>query len=421
MSDTNNQGLNVTTSSLIPAAPDLKSAIKRKFETILSGIEEGQLSIHWPNGAVTRHGETSDHEADNATIRFHNYQPIQRLMFGGAVGFAESYLRAEWDADDLYDFFTLVMRNERRLFGPTRGGAVSRSLRTLRHLMNKNSTRGSRKNIAYHYDLGNEFYALWLDKSMNYSAGIYKDATTCLAEAQQNKMNRIGQLLRAGPDDSVLEIGCGWGALAQFLAQDSGCSVDAISLSQEQLSYARKSLSTIGTLNAAKPLKINYLHQDYRAVSKRYDHIVSVEMFEAVGEEYWSAYFSKVSELLNQGGNAVFQVITLSEERFEHYKKNPDFIQRYIFPGGMLPTKTKLYELINDAGLELVDTHWFGGGYASTLRDWFTRFEDCTKEVAAQGYDDRFIRMWRYYLNYCEAGFRFQTTDVGLLACRKAP
>ncbi|MBX2837134.1 MAG: cyclopropane-fatty-acyl-phospholipid synthase family protein [Gammaproteobacteria bacterium] len=418
MSDTNKQSLEMSCASLELSSGKLKSAIKSKFATILSGIEDGQLVILWPNGAETRHGTVSSQVAHNVTIEFHSYRPVQRLIFGGAVGFAESYLRAEWSCNNLTNFFSLVMRNENRLFSPTRGKQVSRLARTIRHLLNRNSKRGSQKNISYHYDLGNSFYRLWLDRSMSYSAGVFHDESMTLEQAQLGKMEKIAQMLNASAGERVLEIGCGWGSLAQFLAVKNGCSVDAISLSHQQLDYANAALESNTDISDSSA-SVEFRHQDYRAVERTYDHIVSVEMFEAVGEEYWKAYFSKVAQLLESGGNVVLQVITILEERFDHYKKNPDFIQRYIFPGGMLPTKTRLLDLIEEAGLQLVDSFWFGEGYAETLRHWSDRFEESSNEIFAQGYDERFVRMWRYYLNYCEVGFRFGSTDVGLLACKK--
>lgn len=419
MSTNNNQGIRVLPANAKHLKPDLKLALRARFEAITSGIEDGQLCIKWPNGAETLHGVPSDVEHHNSTIEFHSYKPIRRLMFGGAVGFAESYLRQEWSTDSLDRFFSLVMRNEGQLFGRTRGKSLARIGRLIRHFGNRNSTRGSQKNISYHYDLGNDFYREWLDDTMSYSAAIFDDSVSSLEDAQRLKMQKITEMLSPSATDKVLEIGCGWGSLAQHISKSTACDIDAISLSEEQLQFARNSYRENSFFSGSSSPKIDFRYQDYRTVKDRYNHIVSVEMFEAVGEEYWPTYFKKVSDLINRGGNVVLQVITISEERFDHYKRQPDFIQRYIFPGGMLPTKNQLFQLIDDAGLELVDKHFFGQGYADTLSRWLDRFEQAADTIKSQGFDDRFMRMWRYYLNYCEVGFRFGSTDVGLLKCVK--
>jgi len=369
----------------------LGAFITKRFEQFLAGVSDGQLVLTWPNGTVTRHGSRNDVASKNAQVTLHNLQPIRRLAVGGDVGFAESYMDGEWSTDSLPNLFHLIMRNESTVKSVISGSFRSRFARFIKHWQNRNSKEGSQRNIAYHYDLGNDFYRLWLDDSMNYSSGIYQRDDDSLSAAQNEKMARVLEMMQPAAGDRVLEVGCGWGALANFMGTHAGVHVEGISLSTEQLAYA---------------------HQHN-------DHIMSIEMFEAVGEKYWETYFTKLQTLLNGDGAAVLQVITIDEPRFDRYQKKPDFIQRYIFPGGMLPTKTHLSDLANKAGFEIEETHWFGNSYARTLADWRERFEAVQGHITSQGFDERFIRMWRYYLVYCETGFTFGTTDVGLIKLRK--
>ena len=404
----------------------LGSVLGKRFDRVLAGISDGQLTITWPDGSATRHGTHSTEPGRDAHVVFRNFRPVRQMMMGGEVGFAESYLRGDWSADSLVDLFSLIMRNERAIDDATSGSRLARALNTVRHALNRNSERGSRRNIAFHYDLGNAFYRLWLDEGMNYSSALFEDDGRSLAEGQRRKVERIGELLAPVPGARVLEIGCGWGAMAHHLATAHGSRVHGISLSNEQLAWAREHHSVAAGGGEASPARIppgstEFRHRDYRLVEGRYDHVVSIEMFEAVGERYWPTYFERLGELVEEGGTAVLQVITILEERFETYRASPDFIQRYIFPGGMLPSKTHLAELADEAGFDVERTEWFGTSYARTLELWRERFEQASREVVAQGFDDRFVRMWRYYLSYCEAGFRFGSTDVGLLRLVRRP
>ena len=388
-----------------------------RFDHLLDGISDGQLIVTWPDGHVTRHGARTDEPYGNASIELHNWQPLKHMVRSGEVGFAESYLRGDWSSDDLVSLFTLTMRNEEAIAQALSGGRWSRFLNLFNHWGNRNSVRGSRRNIAYHYDLGNAFYSLWLDETMSYSSGMFDEADErSLPDAQRAKLDRVVTHLEPASGARVLEIGCGWGALGRRLAE-AGCHVEGISLSREQLAWASEN-NTVQADNSHTG-STAFEYRDYRTVQGTYDHIVSIEMFEAVGEQYWTVYFEKLAALLEQDGTAVLQVITILEERFEVYRSHPDFIQRYIFPGGMLPTKTRLSELAAAAGFEVEARDWFGPGYARTLARWRDRFEACSREVAALGFDDRFVRMWRYYLSYCEAGFRHGSTDVGMLKLRR--
>ncbi len=391
--------------------------VGKHFGTVLDGITSGELAVVWPDGRTTYHGERSNQVDDNVQVKLLNYRALTMLMRSGEVGFAESYLRGDWEVDDLVNLFLLIMRNEQAIAHGLTGGPLARLGNTLKHWLNRNSRRGSQRNIAYHYDLGNAFYETWLDESMSYSSAIFASEQQTLAEAQQGKLDRVVQLLDARKGANVLEIGCGWGALGRHLADRGGLHVDGISLSREQLAWAAEHNSL--TAGQQQNGSTNFRYIDYREVEGRYDHIVSIEMFEAVGEQYWSTYFQKLSELLERGGTAVLQVITILEERFEVYRSHPDFIQRYIFPGGMLPTKSHLSQLAAASGFDIVSTDWFGMSYARTLAEWRDRFNAVSDQVSQQGFDERFSRMWQYYLSYCEAGFRFGSTDVGMLVLAK--
>ena len=412
MSETNNQSLRPHLPVRYKLQHALGSLIGRRFDHLLDGIQHGQLRFTWPDGHTTLHGKKSNDPGENAHVTLHSFRPVRQMMLNGENGFAESYLRGDWSADSLRNLFTLIMNNETQVADITTGSWYARLANSLRHARNHNSISGSRRNIEFHYDLGNNFYELWLDPSMSYSSALFR-AEEALEEAQHAKLDLVVQYLNARPGARVLEIGCGWGAMAQRLATVAQCRVEGISLSHEQLRYARDHNSVVASDSESG--QTSFRHQDYRQVSGTYDHVVSVEMFEAVGEQYWTTYFAKLAELLEQGGTAVLQVITIAEDRFEDYKSSPDFIQRYIFPGGMLPSKTHLQELVKEAGFDLVQSDWFGQSYARTLRLWRDRFDQVTREVQALGFDERFLRMWRYYLSYCETGFEFGRTDVGQL------
>lgn len=280
--------------------------------------------------------------------------------------------------------------------------------------MNRNTRRGSRRNIAAHYDLGNEFYRQWLDAGMSYSAGLFSSGGETLEQAQNAKLDRVLRLLELAGGERVLEIGCGWGALAERLVQNR-CSLIGITLSNEQLAYAQQRLS-----GQAPAEHCNLRLQDYRDVRGNFDRIVSIEMLEAVGEAYWPTYFKKLHECLRPGGIAVLQVITIDEARFENYRHRPDFIQKYIFPGGMLPTPEIIGREASKAGLHLVSNEFFGDDYARTLEEWRTRFQNAWPQIKALGFDQRFKKMWDYYLAYCQVGFETAAITVGLYKFKRA-
>ncbi len=418
MADVDNQSLTRAGRENSVSAVVTKS-IKHRFEQVLHGFQDGQLSLTWPDGLTNVYGQRSERTEQNANVVLHSYQPLRRLITEGQIGFAESYMRGEWDTDDLPHLFSLIMRNEHRIGPATRGGLLARLLNHWQHWTNRNSHKGSQRNIAFHYDLGNDFYKLWLDESMSYSSGIYENDNNSLQQAQQNKINRVGELLALEKGATVLEIGCGWGTLAQQLASRFDTDVTGVSLSAEQLDYARKNNFIAQSNDQDKSAQTRFEHTDYRDVTGKFDHVVSIEMFEAVGEKYWDTYFNKLADVLHTGGTAVIQTITMREDRFDAYRTRPDFIQKYIFPGGMLPTKTRLLEQFKKAGFELEEQHWFGKSYEKTLRDWRLRFEQVSNDVRSLDFDQRFLRMWRYYLVYCETGFSIGHTNVGLLKIRK--
>ena len=285
----------------------------------------------------------------------------------------------------------------------------------VRHVFNRNSKAGSKRNIEAHYDLGNEFYELWLDETMTYSSALYSDPNFNLVQAQNAKYERIVEELNLSQNSSVLEIGCGWGGFAEYAAKERGANVTCLTISPSQREWALKRIQREGL---GEKVKIRL--EDYRDHEGKYDGIASIEMFEAVGESYWPSYFSKVSESLNAGAKAALQIITIQDSLFPRYRKRADFIQRYIFPGGMLPSELALREQVMDAGLQIEQTHYFGPDYAKTLRIWAKAFEEKWGQIAPLGFDERFRRMWRFYLSYCEAGFDNGRINVGHFTLRNA-
>lgn len=342
-----------------------------------------------------------------ADISFHN---LSRSLFGiwlkGDIGFAESYMAGQWDSTDLAQLMYFLSINLEALSKLDERSWLNNFMASVAHKLNNNSLSGSKKNIAAHYDLGNNFYSRWLDKSMTYSSAIF-DQSYELEKAQYRKYERIFEQLDAAPGDHILEIGCGWGGFAEYAAKH-GCYVTGITLSREQLSYAQNRINSAGLADRVQ-LEI----RDYRHLEKQYDHIVSIEMIEAVGKEYWEGYFQTLKKCLKPGGDICIQSITIDESMYDDYEKNPGgFIQRYIFPGGMLPTKTHLKNLGLQQQLETIDTLAFGEDYATTLAAWHECFNREENWLEEHGYDERFRRMWRYYLAFCEGGFRDGRIDV---------
>ncbi|WPL18676.1 Cyclopropane-fatty-acyl-phospholipid synthase [Thiorhodovibrio winogradskyi] len=324
----------------------------------------------------------------------------RRIAARGHLGLGEGYLAGDWDSPDLTSLIHLLAVNEPALASIEYGSWRSRLLALFQHRSRTNTRRGSRRNIAHHYDLGNAFYRLWLDPGMTYSAALFDGADDGLEQAQTRKYQTLLEMLGAEPGQHLLEIGCGWGGFARE-AVAAGHRVTGLTLSSEQLAWASATL-----VDPITSGQVDLHLRDYRDMDGTFDHIASIEMFEAVGERYWSVYMNKIRQLLRPGGRAALQVITIDEQYFDGYRSSPDFIQKYIFPGGMLPTPARFDAVAEQAGLRIGARRWFGQDYARTLAIWHQQFTDQLKSVRALGYDETFIRMWRYYLSYCEAGFR---------------
>ena len=379
----------------------------------LSLIEVGRLVIELPSGAkVERVGAQPGPEAD---LKLNNWRALRRMALSGDVGLATAYFDNDWSSSDLTALFELAAVNGARFMDAIEGSAPFRLYNWVAHRAKANTRRGSRRNIEAHYDLGNEFYRLWLDAKMIYSSAIFRPSHATLEQAQDAKLQRIVERLQLAGGDSVLEIGCGWGGLATKIAQDSAARVTGVTISPAQLDEAR-ALVQEKSLEDRVELRL----QDYRDIQGRFDRIVSIEMIEAVGREFMPKYFDTIRERLKPGGLCVLQAITIAEDRFAGYCRRPDFIQRYIFPGGFLPSKTLMRETIERAGLKLTAVENFGESYALTLREWRHRFLNAWPEIEKLGFGPSFKRLWEYYLCYCEAGFRAGAIDVGIYSVAHA-
>lgn len=384
------------------------SARGARFATrLIPALHAGRLTIILPSGQPLH--VVGREQGPSATLAITRWRALRRLALGGDVGFAEAYIDGDWTSPDLVALIGLVARNMSALNRTIGGMRLVRLVERLRHMLRGNSRRGSRRNIVAHYDLGNAFYRQWIGETMQYSSAIFANDTEALETAQARKLARIAALLRLDGGESVLEIGCGWGGLATRLAADAGARVTALTLSPAQRRWAHE-------LTVAEGLegRVDVRLQDYRDVEGCFDRIVSIEMFEAVGEAWWPAYFRVIAERLKPGGYAVLQVITIDDARYDAYRRTPDFIQKHIFPGGFLPSSTALAAQIAAAGLRLTHRETFGASYARTLAHWRSRFEAKWPDISTQGFDTRFQRLWSYYLSYCEAGFAQSAIDVGL-------
>ena len=392
-----------TLPTLAPASPRIPLAARALFK-VLDRIEGGSLTICGPAGFERRFGgETQPH----FRITLEDWDVVAKCLSSGDIGFAETRMDDRWHCDDIAGLIALFCRNRAAVERAVYGNALGSLLYRIRHLFRRNTRVQAKRNIAAHYDLGNDFYRLWLDPSMTYSSALFPGATAALEAAQAAKYRRILDRLEPAPGDAILEIGCGWGGFAEMATRDAGARVTGLTLSVEQLAYARERLGAAG-LGDRADLQL----RDYRDMRGRFDHIVSIEMFEAVGETYWDGYFECVRENLKPGGRAVVQTITIDESLFERYRRGTDFIQQYIFPGGMLPSPTEFRRRAERAGLVVTDAFRFGRDYATTLRLWRERFLACLPEVRRQGFDERFVRLWEFYLAYCEGAFAAGSTDV---------
>lgn len=381
-------------------------------------IEIGCLTVTLPDGSqrVFR----GPKPGPQAALAIRTNRAARQILFGGNVGFAEAYMDHGIDSPDMAAMLELAVLNETAI-DPIHYGTASRIgpivgyVRRLWHALRANTRAGSQRNIAYHYDLGNAFYERWLDPSMAYSSAVYPTGVADLEAAQQAKFKQMATMMAVTPGQKVLEIGCGWGSFAAFLAKEYQAKVTAITVSREQLAHTQAKVQAEGLGDLVETRFV-----DYRDVEGRYDSIASIEMFEAVGEKYWPAYFGKLHDCLQPGGRAALQIITIADQCFERYRNGVDFIQRYIFPGGMLPSPTALKREYEAAGLRLEKQSNFGEDYARTLAEWNRRFQAAWPEIEPLGFDGRFKRMWEFYLAYCEAGFRGRSLDVTQVALVRA-
>jgi len=376
----------------------------RQVIGLLAEIEHGCLHLELPNGISM----TVGHGKPDAYLQFHKWTAFRDVLTQGNIGFAEGYLSGAWDTPDLTGLLCLLANNRDSLNQVIYGRWWGKLYHRLRHLLNANTRSGSRRNIASHYDLGNDFYSLWLDPGMTYSSARFDgDGSLSLEAAQARKYQRILDLLDLPPGESLLEVGCGWGGFAEHAARSAQLQVRGITLSHQQLDHARARIGDAGLTG-----QCSFAFQDYREEESQYDGIVSIEMFEAVGEAYWPVYFSTLKHALKPGGRAVVQTILIDDKLFERYRDGSDFIQRYVFPGGMLPSTRRFVEEAGRAGFVVSREEHFGLDYADTLARWRQAFLPRTKAVKQLGFDDRFLRIWHFYLAYCEAGFRAGSIDV---------
>ena len=368
-------------------------------------LERGRLDFVLPDGRRFRAEGRAPGLA--AELQVHDPDVFARLIREGDLGFCEAYLDGQWSSPDLQAFLDLMQAGNEGVYDGFPGMGLVRAWERLRFWLQSNSKRQARRNIAHHYDLGNDFYRLWLDRSMTYSSALFDTGQESLEAAQRRKYASMVDQMGAQPGDHVLEIGCGWGGFAEYAAGERGLRVTGLTISRAQQAYAVERMAKAG-LSDRVQIKL----QDYRDEKGRYDGIASIEMFEAVGERYWPVYFDTLRACLNPGRAATIQTITIADSRFELYRRQVDFIQKYIFPGGMLPSPSALRREIARAGLQLKGSVEFGQSYSLTLRRWHETFNARWSEVAAQGFDERFRRMWNFYLTSCAGAFGGGNCDV---------
>ena len=379
--------------SLIPS-----SFVESSWRRAISGIEHGTLEFIAPNGEVTL--VTGQKPGPRARFEVHSWDVLRRIMARGDIGLGEEYIAGSWDTDNVENLVSLFLLNLDHFENFSDGNFLNRLGFVIHNaLVRRNSLAGSTRNIKAHYDVGNDFYSLWLDRSMTYSSALYQ-GSNALEDAQQNKYCRILSRFEK-PRASVLEVGCGWGGFAERAAADNH-HVTGLTISPAQHAFARQRLA------GAADIRL----QDYRLAKGTYDNIVSIEMFEAVGEHYWPQYFACIAERLKRGGRAVIQTITIRDELFDGYRSRSDFIRHYVFPGGMLPSLQRFREEAEKAGLKFAGAFSFGKDYARTLRDWSDRMQAKSDEITALGHDQRFLRNWQFYLGICAAAFAVSRTDV---------
>ncbi len=399
------------TTSAFALTPDsaLNAPVPLWVRPILLAVSKawsvGHLRINTPKGQTLVLSGTRDGAC--GIMNIHNWGMLRRVAATGDIGLAEAYRDEQWSTPDLGQTLTALCANVDAMKTISRGRGLKRWIGRLRHALHRNTKSGSKANIHAHYDLGNDFYSLWLDETMTYSAARHRDDDRSLEAAQDAKYRRLAEQMRLKPGMHVLEIGCGWGGFSEFMAREYGVRVTAVTISAAQYAYARDRIAAAGLSD-----QVDIQFRDYRDITGQFDAVGSVEMFEAVGEAYWPTYFRKIREVLKPGAAAALQIITIRDDLFAGYKAREDFIQKYIFPGGMLPSAERLNAVTAQANLAVADWDAFGLDYAQTLRAWDQNVQAVAEPLAAMGYDPRFQRLWRFYLCYCEAGFRTHRTDV---------
>ncbi len=417
---------NSTTATPLALPPGVPAAA-RTVLGLLTRLQNGSLTVQLPDGSLRHFGAGGPLVA---AIVLRNWKMCSATLRSGDIGFAESYIAGDWTTPNLTDLLKLLIANRHAVETAVYGSWVGRLAYRVKHLFNRNTRAGSKKNIHAHYDLGNAFYTLWLDDTMNYSSALFAEADTPqdMRSAQLAKVRRALRETRVQPGERLLEIGCGWGALAELGATEFGAAITGVTLSTEQLEFSRARMEKLGVPQAGQTstavtdasidtgtgtASFDLRLQDYRDITDGpYDAICSIEMIEAVGREYWPTYFSTVSRLLKPGGRACIQSIVIDDRLFERYVGSTDFIQQYIFPGGCLPCPREFRREAEAAGLRVTEELAFGADYAETLKRWRERFIAARAQILQQGFDERFLHIWEFYLAYCEAAFAIGDIDV---------
>ena len=396
--------ISVTPESVDTQFPDLPRLVRLALG-FGARLRHGTLDVTLPDGRVVRLGGTEPGPA--AAMKLYSYSFASRLLNGGDIGIAEAYLSGEWDTPDLTQFLYLFCLNHDLIKAMLADKPLIRFAQMVQHWFNRNTRRQARRNIYAHYDIGNAFYSAWLDPSMTYSSALFEDHTVDLTAAQNNKYRRLAEAIDLQPGQRLLEIGCGWGGFAEYVAKTYDARVVGLTISEQQRDFAQKRIQAAGLSD-----KVEIRLQDYRDERSQYDRIASIEMIEAVGEQFWPKYFSQLRDRLLPGGLAGIQAITIQDSMFQTYRREVDFIQRYVFPGGMLPSPHILKTLGEKFGVPVIRERIFGQDYAKTLAIWRDNFRAAWPHLMPSGFDDRFRRLWEYYLAYCEAGFLSGNIDV---------
>ena len=375
---------------------------------LLKGLKKfsyGSIQIEFSNGYIEN--IKAKNPGPKAMLKILNPNTAKEIIQGGSVAFAESYINKDISTNNLTNLIHYCALNNDQAESTFNISILKKIIHKLFHYKNKNTKNQAKKNISFHYDLGNKFYEYWLDKTMTYSSAIFNNTSIKLEAAQNNKYKKLAELAAIKNDDQILEIGCGWGGFAEFIGNNYDCNLTAVTISKEQYEYSKKRI-----FDANLSHKVKVLLCDYRNITGKFDKIVSIEMFEAVGKQYWNIFFKKIENILKPNGNISLQLITIDDKIYDVYKSNPDFIQKYIFPGGMLPSDKILKELINKTSLKINSIDSFSKDYAKTLNIWNKEFNKKWDKIEKLGFDENFKLLWNYYLSYCEGGFLSKNIDL---------